>query len=119
MLALPDIYSHRGTIPEMNFLLKKEVLVLLNLYLDKTDSLIMLYESKDLNNLLMHFINIFVLNKERETIQCDKEILYLPFLEQHSQEIRYDLRNQRDFYTTQVIPLLNRLLSLFEKYSNK
>ena len=40
-------------------------------------------------------------------------------MEQHAAEIRYDLKNQRDFYTSQVQPLLARLLALFEKYSSK
>lgn len=45
ILALPDIYLHRGVIPELYFLLKKEAMNLVHLFLDKTDSLLRLYES--------------------------------------------------------------------------
>lgn len=119
MLALPDIYSHRGIIPEMNFLLKKEALTLLNLYLDRSDSLSRLYDSEGLHGLLTHCVNIFIFNREKEPFPCDNEIQFLPFMEPHAAEIRYDLKNQRDFYTAQVQPLLARFLALFEKYSGK
>ena len=119
ILALPDIYSHRGTVPEMNFLLKKEALVLVNLYLDRTDSLARLYDSEGLQSLLTTFVSIFIFNREKEALPCDNEIQFLPFMEQHCQEIRYDLKNQRDFYTAQVQPLLTRFLSFFEKHSGK
>jgi hypothetical protein len=45
ILALPDIYSHRGAAAELYFLLKKEALQLLNIFLEKADSLLKLYES--------------------------------------------------------------------------
>jgi hypothetical protein len=113
VLALPDIYSHRGVIPELNFLLKKEAIVLLNLFLDKTDSLLRLYESSALTAMLDHYINIFLNARERMVFPCDNEVQFLPFLEQYTAEVKYDLSNQRDFYSAQVQPLLARLLLLF------
>jgi hypothetical protein len=43
ILAMPDIYSHRGTAAELYFLLKKEAMQLLSIFLEKADSLLRLY----------------------------------------------------------------------------
>lgn len=48
LLSLPDIYTHNGVLPQLHFLLKKELVNLLNLYLDKNDSVNKLYESRNL-----------------------------------------------------------------------
>ena len=73
LLSLPDIYSHSGIIPSLNFLLKKELFVLLKFYLDKNDSLSKLLESKSLEGLLDHFIMIFLSRSTRKLVHVEGE----------------------------------------------
>jgi len=43
LLALPDIYTNTGVLPELNFLLKKEIFPLLHVYFEKNDSMMRYY----------------------------------------------------------------------------
>lgn len=119
ILALPDIYSHRGAAAELYFLLKKDALHLLNIFLEKADSLLKLYESEALGALLDHYIVIFLAGREKQSLPCDNEMQFATLLDDFAGEIKYNLSNLRDYYTSQVQPFLSRLLHLFERYGKK
>ncbi len=60
LMSEPDIYSHTGPKPEMNFLLKKEVTQLCTSMLEKSDKLPTLASSPQLQNLLKFTISTFI-----------------------------------------------------------
>jgi hypothetical protein len=72
-----------------------------------------------LGALLDHYILVFLSGRERQSLPCDNEVQFSPLLDDFAGEIKYDLSNQRDYYTSQVQPFLSRLLQLFERYGKK
>lgn len=80
ILALPDIYSHHGVLPELFFLLKKEAMPLLHLFLDRTDSILLLADSDALAALLDHYLKIFLESKNPVSFPCPNEVQFLPWV---------------------------------------
>jgi hypothetical protein len=63
--------------------------------------------------LLDHYLSVFVAGRERQALPCDNEVQFAILLEQFGGEMKYDISNQRDYYTSQVQPFLAKLLLLF------
>lgn len=71
LLALPDIYSCTGLLPELNFLLKKELFPLLHVYTEKNDSLLRYHDNKAFIELLSTYITILTNQKELKSMQIE------------------------------------------------
>ena len=118
-LSLPDIHTHNGIVPQLNFLVKTQLFVLLHLYLDKNDSLSKLYQSKSLQGMLDHFINIFITKLPKKNYRQQLNTRFIPYMQSYSHYLQYQSQNQRDYYNNLVHPLLQKLYWIFEKMSNR